>query len=357
MYGSYSNWQVLCLSLAKGQVAFPQSVDEEFLPELSAQCTYIFYDVIETLNPQELETLLIDIKQKNIPVVFYIKTLYSHNIHPDGRNKVTNVKPLDWWQSTLSEHLNHLRKFKTGSSHEAIFTSFEPKFRSKLLYRINLHKIRLGKKVRKKLDELYSKKITRKSIKSEELLSACKGKTVAVVGNAQSLSNSDYGDQIDNYDVVIRFNSAPIPDAKSHGRRTTFIATSFPISWELFETRGADGLIWAAPHKELQIPSWIYQNDVPCAILEQIFLDSITHQLGKPATTGHLILRLLQKGNQYKEVGLFGFDFFSSATNSSHISTELAHKHHSYNVEKSWVQSWIREDKHVKYYPANQANN
>lgn len=51
------------------------------------------------------------------------------------------------------------------------------------------------------------------------------GKTVAIVGNAMSLFDKEYGNEIDSHDVVIRLNKAAMLverfDAeKSHGKRT-----------------------------------------------------------------------------------------------------------------------------------------
>jgi hypothetical protein len=51
------------------------------------------------------------------------------------------------------------------------------------------------------------------------------GKSVAIVGNAMSLFNKEYGKEIDSHDVVVRLNKAAMlyesfHAEKSHGRRT-----------------------------------------------------------------------------------------------------------------------------------------
>ena len=59
-----------------------------------------------------------------------------------------------------------------------------------------------------------------------ELLRRLADKSVAVVGNARALGQTAHGAQIDSADIVIRINSAPMPDAKSHGQKTTWMAVS-----------------------------------------------------------------------------------------------------------------------------------
>jgi hypothetical protein len=51
------------------------------------------------------------------------------------------------------------------------------------------------------------------------------GKTVALVGNAQSLFNKEYGAEIDNHEVVVRLNKAAMlytefEAEKTHGKKT-----------------------------------------------------------------------------------------------------------------------------------------
>ena len=47
-----------------------------------------------------------------------------------------------------------------------------------------------------------------------------KGKSVAIVGNAKSLFNELYGEEIDHHDVVIRFTHGYITKPESQGTKT-----------------------------------------------------------------------------------------------------------------------------------------
>ena len=42
-------------------------------------------------------------------------------------------------------------------------------------------------------------------------------KSIAIVGNARALANHELGADIDAHDLVLRINSAPMPNARSHG--------------------------------------------------------------------------------------------------------------------------------------------
>ena len=64
------------------------------------------------------------------------------------------------------------------------------------------------------------------SVAQPDLLAALRGKTVALVGNARALANTQMGEEIDAHDIVIRCNRAPIITSRSHGTRTDWIATS-----------------------------------------------------------------------------------------------------------------------------------
>ena len=57
---------------------------------------------------------------------------------------------------------------------------------------------------------------------AEDLQIFCEKKSIAIVGNSESLCSKNLGSNIDDHDVVVRFNRAmPRRNAKvTHGRRT-----------------------------------------------------------------------------------------------------------------------------------------
>jgi len=79
--------------------------------------------------------------------------------------------------------------------------------------------------------------LARLSDTQQDIYGDLRDKTVAVVGNARSLSQAEFGAYIDQADIVVRINSSPIPDQKSHGQRTTWIATSIPLSADVVDAR------------------------------------------------------------------------------------------------------------------------
>lgn len=68
------------------------------------------------------------------------------------------------------------------------------------------------------------------SVAQPDLLAALRGKTVALVGNARALANTQMGEEIDAHDIVIRINLAPMPYAETHGTRTDWLGLATRIS-------------------------------------------------------------------------------------------------------------------------------
>ena len=147
-----------------------------------------------------------------------------------------------------------------------------------------------------------------------DVFNLLRGKTVALVGNAASLSTAAYGAAIDAHDVVIRFNASPLLSAVSHGARTTIIATSIIIGPDLVEERRAVHVFFMSP-KPKYLPGWLV-NRPDFFLFPAASHAALMNEVGARPTTGMMMIDLLRR-SPCAAVDLYGFDFFSSASLSN----------------------------------------
>ncbi|MDB4558659.1 glycosyltransferase family 29 protein, partial [Amylibacter sp.] len=82
------------------------------------------------------------------------------------------------------------------------------------------------------------------------LLDELAGKTVGVIGNARSLSKQAHGAAIDACEIVIRMHAAPLPQPKSHGTKTTWLALGMPVDQTIITDRAPTRLLWMAKKRK-----------------------------------------------------------------------------------------------------------
>ena len=141
------------------------------------------------------------------------------------------------------------------------------------------------------------------------------GRRIALVGNAQSLLNTQFGSQIDSMDLVVRMNHGVILKPMCQGFRTDVLAMScrMPES-DLVRQFDPPTIVWVSPR-------WWYIQPYSRAVMRRVFFYprrdserlSRAKLDGKRPSTGFMMTQLLlQLGAG--EVHLFGFDFGSTPT-------------------------------------------
>lgn len=169
------------------------------------------------------------------------------------------------------------------------------------------------------------------SVPEDEVLQALAGRRVAVVGNARSLAETDFGADIDAHDLVIRLNAAPLPSERSHGTRTDWIALSIPVAAEVLAARSPDLTLWMTP-KRKRLPLALFRRG-------RVFVNPVARNvalataLGSRPTTGLMVIDLCLRAGA--EVGLYGFDFFQTISLSGRRSA--AQVPHDFAAERAWV--------------------
>jgi hypothetical protein len=172
-----------------------------------------------------------------------------------------------------------------------------------------------------------------------DLMLELQGRSVAVVGNARALEGRVMGDAIEAHDLVLRFNRAPIPDPRSHGRRTDWIAAGAPIGEELAQARGVSRVIWVT--KLRKMPDWMYQSE-RAVMLPRRRQDALARTLGARPSSGLFMIDLLAR-SRCRAATLYGFDFFQTRSLSG--GRGAAEVPHDFGREKEWVRELIARDR------------
>jgi len=182
--------------------------------------------------------------------------------------------------------------------------------------------------------------LARLSDTQQDIYGDLRDKTVAVVGNARSLSQAEFGAYIDQADIVVRINSSPIPDPKSHGQRTTWIATSIPLSADVIDARSPQRVLWMTS-KRKRLP-WTLATSSGFYLHPADQHHRLIGEMGCLPTTGVLVLDMLRRAPVHA-VTIFGFDFFASLSLSgARTATQVPH---DFATEKKWADQLFSSDK------------
>ncbi len=182
------------------------------------------------------------------------------------------------------------------------------------------------------------------------LLDDLSGRHIALIGNARGLAQGDAGPAIDAADIVIRINTAPIPDARSHGTRTDWLGTSIAISPDIVAARAPTRLIWVTP-KRRRLPYWM-AHDARFALYPAARHAALAARLNGRPTTGLMLIDLVA-ASQAATITLWGFDFFASQSLSGRRTA--ADVPHDFAAEAAYVADLIARDPRIRLMPPPEA--
>ena len=152
------------------------------------------------------------------------------------------------------------------------------------------------------------------------------GKSVAIVGNAKSLFDKKYGEEIDKHDVVIRFNKGFPNNDEIQGKKTTIVMLACELSKPDIQFYNAKYIIRR---------SKFYENQVNFTISnEDRYL--LCERLGSQPSTGFIAIDMCLTANA-KSIDLYGFDFEKTPT---FYNTENYQTQHDYKSEESIVREY-----------------
>lgn len=169
--------------------------------------------------------------------------------------------------------------------------------------------------------------------KLDRLASAVRGKSVALVGNAQSLLNART--DIDAHDVVVRMNRGFLVKNRVNtiGKRTDILLTSGLIKAKEFDLFLAEApyVIWMSPN-ERETLSTSQLNRLYFYPLD--WWDELTSELGHRPSTGCMGIDLFTRIVGRGAVHLYGFDFWRTPTS---YSNRIRPGHHNPTAEEAFA--------------------
>ena len=176
------------------------------------------------------------------------------------------------------------------------------------------------------------------SLPMAEVMPRFKG-SVALVGNARSLSESAFGNEIDAATQVIRINRAPMPSATSHGTRTDALALATSLDADTLTRLNPALILWMS-HKRKRLP-WAVASHPGFVLPPLTDFNRLKAALGAPPTTGLLMIDLLSR-SPAAQITLYGFDFFASASLTG--SRTAADVPHDFTAERGFVADLLTRD-------------
>jgi Glycosyltransferase family 29 (sialyltransferase) len=183
----------------------------------------------------------------------------------------------------------------------------------------------------------------RRSVAPEAILRELEGRSVALVGNARSLSQGNSGHVIDTADIVIRINRAPMPSTRTHGVRTDWLALATSISAADLDRIRPKRIFWMSP-KRKRLPYSVATS--PGFYLHPLpRIAALAATLGAPPTTGLMMIDLLA-GSGLARLDLYGFDFFASLSlTGSRTADQVPH---DFPAERRFVEALATRDPRIR---------
>lgn len=162
-------------------------------------------------------------------------------------------------------------------------------------------------------------------------------KTIAIVGNAKSLFDKKYGDEIDSHDVVIRINRGleicTNPRLRiSHGGKVDVWCFNLYRSLENFDRVMKNRI--PQHYKKLQMNYEPYSTKFDSSMSEDAIKEILHIFAPKKTTTGFRILHYMTKFNP-ASVNVYGFDWKETPTYYTYFSYNVD-KNHDYAKEKKY---------------------
>lgn len=183
-------------------------------------------------------------------------------------------------------------------------------------------------------------------IKVSYLRSYFEGKTIAIIGNAESILNFNFGSEIDQHDIVIRINNCDIKDPKSQGWKIDIWASSYPLSERIIEDiLKVNIILWMSPKLE-KMPRYSLK------LLKKTFLypykdwKKLYKKIKARPTTGMMLVDFVTNRLNPLRISLYGFDFFKT----KNINEEEIRKGtpHDFKREELIIRKIANDNEKVK---------
>ena len=175
-------------------------------------------------------------------------------------------------------------------------------------------------------------------------------KTIAVVGNAESILNKNCGSEIDENDIIIRINKGFIVKKDSQGSRTDILTSSIELGSDVIEKEfpNLDAYIWLTPKiSSLRTLPEIAKDKIffyPFISWLKLYL-----KLKTRPTSGLMLIDYILSNVNYKKINIYGFDFFKTNSIQNEVTLESLKDStpHWFSGEEKYIHSLIEENKKI----------
>ena len=166
------------------------------------------------------------------------------------------------------------------------------------------------------------------------------GQTVAVVGNAKSLLEKDYGTAIEAHDVIIRLNKGFVTAPASQGIRTDMVGLTPELSeGETIERFQPNTYLMLIPKMRH------YRLFGTAAVRGTLFYKfrywlADRNRIGRRPSSGFMAISWLVRLGSAQSITLYGFDFGATPTYYNPVGYKTPH---NYDREREIVLDWERQ--------------
>ena len=171
-------------------------------------------------------------------------------------------------------------------------------------------------KFRKILAPAYVHRLKRCNLENrEKLLAFLSGKSIAVVGNAQSLFGRNSGADIDRHDIVLRMNRGFIQCNASQGSRTDLLAFSCHLSLQQIRREFDPQFLMWMGRDYRHFPLFIQEYEKRVYFYEpELWREDANRVSSQKPSAGYMVTSFLRNLSPESSLSLFGFDFGKTRT-------------------------------------------
>lgn len=301
--------------------------------------------------PDAVAARLGELKAVAQSALFVIVTRYSVAPLSEGQNQHRTVETPEWWRTQIGEVYGDAFLLPEMPAGLCTVLTWRPS--PAMLERVQAAKVAAKRRAKwqrraERLRGLWYRVLRRQRCETD-LHEALADRRVALVGNAASLNERDYGPAIDAADIVVRCNRGILVNAKSHGYRTDWITTGVALSEEFVVERGITTILWASrrPKMMREIPAWMYASGRMC-LFPRGRNKQLKRTLGRVASTGFKAFDSIAR-SQCRSLDIYGFDF--AVSNSSSEPTRGMSPDHDFAAESRRARALIASDARITLHP------
>jgi hypothetical protein len=171
---------------------------------------------------------------------------------------------------------------------------------------------------------------------------AIAGKSVAIVGNAKSLLDTDFGPLIDAHDVVIRLNKGFVVAPSAQGARTDMIGVTPELTEDEIVRRFDPALILFLIPKLRHLRIYRTENVRKLVFYPLRHWLSDRNMIGRRPSSGFMAVSYVLRLESAASVTLYGFDFGATET---YYNPPDYRTPHDYAAEQRIILDWEKSSR------------